>query len=443
MFNVTVFKLKDILKYIKIIVILIILIVIINYLSKKSSNTNVIDNNEYNLEETVEEIEIEVNETTTIAEEENIENNDRETTDIKNNDIFTNILIASITNTIPYSAIFTNNNQEKIIDTTIEEDNKSASSSILVNILKSQIGLISVIENSDDNSLVNNDLTISDTLDEDIEMQDDNIENTDVTEGKLTYANSTAVTEVITENPFTENYNTTHSTVKINNQTDYTLTEEMLTPNIAIDNKNILIFHTHTCESYTMSYENQFVESGTFRTTDLNYSVAMVGTELTKYLTSYGYNVLHNQNYHDYPAYSGSYNKSLVTVETELLTFDSDIIIDIHRDAVGSSTDYAPTVRIDEDECAQLMFVIGTNAGGLTHDEWNQNLKFAILVQETANQMYPGLFKPMLLTTSRYNQHTGSYANIIEVGATGNSIEEATLSMKYLSAVLDVVLSNN
>ena len=26
-----------------------------------------------------------------------------------------------------------------------------------------------------------------------------------------------------------------------------------------------------------------------------------------------------------------------------------------------------------------------------------------------------------MLTTSRYNQHTGKYANIIEVGSTGNS----------------------
>ena len=51
--------------------------------------------------------------------------------------------------------------------------------------------------------------------------------------------------------------------------------------------------------------------------------------------------------------------------------------------------------------------------GGLPHPNWNQNLKFAIKVQEKAEELYPGLFKPIMLTKSRYNQHTGKYANII------------------------------
>ena len=43
--------------------------------------------------------------------------------------------------------------------------------------------------------------------------------------------------------------------------------------------------------------------------------------------------------------------------------------------------------------------------------------------------MYPGLFKPMMLTKSRYNQHTGKYASIIEVGATRKHIR--TMLNKY------------
>ena len=86
------------------------------------------------------------------------------------------------------------------------------------------------------------------------------------------------------------------------------------------------------------------------------------------------------------------------------------------------------------------MFVIGTNEGGLWHPNWNQNLKFAIKVQQKAEEMYPGLFKPIMLTKSRYNQHTGKYANIIEVGSTGNTLEQCFTSMKYLSAVINEVL---
>lgn len=248
-------------------------------------------------------------------------------------------------------------------------------------------------------------------------------------------------TEIITNNPIKETFNTEYGKVKIKNETDYNLTQEMLTPDITIENKNVLLFHTHSCESYTPSPKYQYTASGNFRTTDLNFSVTRVGTELENQLKQYNYNVIHNTDYHDYPAYNGSYTRSLKTVENILKTTPSDIIMDVHRDAIGSRSDYAPTVKIgDTDEAAQLMFVIGTNAGGLWHPNWNQNLKFAIKIQEKAEEMYPGLFKPIMLTESRYNQHTGKYASIIEVGATGNTLEQCLTSMKYLAKVMNEVM---
>ena len=210
----------------------------------------------------------------------------------------------------------------------------------------------------------------------------------------------------------------------------------MLVPDVEVNKSNIVIFHTHTCESYTATEQNPYTPTGTYRTTDLNYTVARVGDELTNYLTQYGYNVVHDKTYHDYPAYSGSYNRSLETVQNILAQNPSDIVIDLHRDAIGSNSNYAPTVRIGEDYAAQLMFVIGTNGGGLWHPNWNQNLKFAIKIQEKAEEMYPGLFKPIILRNSRYNQHLAKEASIIEVGATGNTLEQCMTSMKYLAEVM-------
>lgn len=166
-------------------------------------------------------------------------------------------------------------------------------------------------------------------------------------------------TQVITKNPISENANCQYGKVKIKNQTDYTLTEEMLKPDITIENKNIVLFHTHSCESYTSSEKYPYTETGNFRTTDLNFTVTRVGTELENQLKQYQYNVIHSKDYHDYPAYNGSYTRSLATVENILKTTPSDIIIDVHRDAIGSRSDYAPTVKIgDTDEAAQIMFVI-------------------------------------------------------------------------------------
>ena len=88
---------------------------------------------------------------------------------------------------------------------------------------------------------------------------------------------------------------------------------------------------------------------------------------------------------------------------------------------------YAPTVKIGEEYAAQLMFVIGGNGSTIKHEE-------------KANELYPGLFKPIIMRTSGYNQQVAKGAVIIEVGATGNTLDQTLVSMKYLAKVLDETL---
>lgn len=179
---------------------------------------------------------------------------------------------------------------------------------------------------------------------------------------KVEQAKTGLQTEKI-ENNVPEKFTNSYNGVNIKNGTDYNLTQDILKPDIEINNKNIMIFHTHTCESYTATEKFNYTQTGTYRTTDLNYNVARVGTELTNQLKSYNYNVIHNTTYHDYPAYNGSYERSLSTVKNLLLTNENtDVIFDIHRDAIADYS-YAPSVKIGEEYCAQLMFVIGTDGG--------------------------------------------------------------------------------
>lgn len=276
-----------------------------------------------------------------------------------------------------------------------------------------------------------NNLNIANEINTDINLEEYKTEYTQVS------------TKVVSENNITENHNIVYDTVKIKNESKYTLSEEMLIPNISFSNKkDIIIFHTHTCESYTPTEQNSYVASGNFRTIDMNYSVARVGTELTNYLTSKNYNVTHLMDLHDYPAYNGSYTRSYNTVNKALNGNSAQLVIDLHRDAVGSKSNYAPSVIIGDEKVAQLMFVIGTDGGGLSHDNWNTNLKLAIKIQQKANEMYPGLFRPIVVRNSRYNQNLAEGACIIEVGATGNTLEESIGSMKYLSNVLDEVMKD-
>lgn len=240
-----------------------------------------------------------------------------------------------------------------------------------------------------------------------------------------------------------DTYTNTYGSVTVKNLTNIKLTTDILKPDYNVKNKkDIIIYHTHTCESYTPTKENSYKASGNFRTTDLNYSVVRVGKELEAELEKLKFNVIRDEAKHDYPAYSGSYTRSLETIEGILKkNSDAEIVFDIHRDAVGSSSNYAPTVEINGEKVAQLMFVIGTNDGGGKHPNWKKNLKFAVMVQEKANEMYPGLFRSINLRSATFNQKVANCASIIEVGATGNTLEEATASMKYLAKVLDKVLS--
>ncbi len=263
------------------------------------------------------------------------------------------------------------------------------------------------------------------------------VENNNV---PLDHADTNVTTQVIENNvpnKYTDNYNG----VEIKNGTNYSLTDDILNcDNLDINKNDVIIFHTHTCESYTPTENYPYEESGTFRTIDLDFSVSRVGDSLSDQLLSYGFNVIHDKTYHDYPAYSGSYGRSMATVENLLISHPStDIIIDLHRDAIADTT-YAPSVKIGDEIVSQLMFVIGTDGGGLEHPTWQQNLKFAIAVQQKANELYPGLFRPILLRNSRYNQQLGKAACIIEVGATGNTLEQSMASMKYLALILNELL---
>ena len=375
MFNITVINIKDIIKYLVTFTLIIVIIVgITRYLIGLKDNTNI--SNELNS---------------------------------KINFISQNSFLACLDETLP------------AIEHTNEEINKIASEDdeeqgdILHKILQVELAQI-------------------DAKQEEVPQNTAVAENT--TEQPQEQSSTEQKTEVVTQNPIASNPTNTYGAVQLKNETGYSITPEMLVPDVEVNKSNIVIFHTHTCESYTATEQNPYTPTGTYRTTDLNYTVARVGDELTNYLTQYGYNVVHDKTYHDYPAYSGSYNRSLETVQNILAQNPSDIVIDLHRDAIGSNSNYAPTVRIGEDYAAQLMFVIGTNGGGLWHPNWNQNLKFAIKLQEKAEEMYPGLFKPIILRNSRYNQHLAKAASIIEVGATGNTLEQCMTSMKYLAEVM-------
>ena len=145
----------------------------------------------------------------------------------------------------------------------------------------------------------------------------------------------------------------------------------------------VLIMHTHTTESYE-PYERDFYDdSFSSRTTELDKSVAAVGEAIASELEKAGIGVIHDETVHDYPHYTGAYDRSAKTVEEYLKEYPSiKIVIDVHRDAIEEdSVRYAPAVEINGRSAAQVMIICGcTNV-----PQYRYNLRVASRLQSRSH----------------------------------------------------------
>lgn len=207
----------------------------------------------------------------------------------------------------------------------------------------------------------------------------------------------------------------------------------------------VLIVHTHGSEAYTMPPGEEYEASSECRTTDCNYNVVRIGDEIAAALEEAGISVIHDATLHDYPQYSGAYDRSLATINSYLEQYPSiSFVLDIHRDAIsdGEGNMYKVVSNVAGVNAAQMTFVIGTDGGGLEHPNWRENLKLAAAVQQNLLDDYPTLMRPITVRNSRYNQHVTTGSLLVEMGAAGNSLDEALLSGRLLGqALAETILS--
>lgn len=201
----------------------------------------------------------------------------------------------------------------------------------------------------------------------------------------------------------------------------------------------VLILHTHASEAYTAEPGWEYVPSDTLRTEDTDYNVVRIGQEMADTLESLGVGVIHNTGIRDYPTYNGSYTRTLAVIEDYLAEYPSiQIVVDVHRDAAENAdgSPVAVSCTADGQAAAQLMLVMGTDAGGLPHPDWQENLALAVRVQALLNRDYPGLCRPIDLRAERFNQHAAFGSLLVEVGASGNTLSEALVSARLFAGAL-------
>ena len=205
----------------------------------------------------------------------------------------------------------------------------------------------------------------------------------------------------------------------------------------------ILIIHTHGSEAYTPDGTDIYTPSdNNTRTLDENYNMVRVGDEMERVFTELGLSVLHDTTLYDYPQYNGAYDRSAVSVQQYLEQYPSiKIILDVHRDALigEDGTVYKAVTRIDGVDTAQVMLVLGSSEGG-EHPNWMENLSLACKIQESMNNLYPTLARPMTLRSSRYNQQLSTGSVLVEVGTHGNTLQEALSAARLVARAAGQVL---
>jgi stage II sporulation protein P len=56
------------------------------------------------------------------------------------------------------------------------------------------------------------------------------------------------------------------------------------------------------------------------------------------------------------------------------------------------------------------------------------------------NEMYPSLAKPISVSKYRYNQHATNGSLIVEVGCTGNTLDESVTAVGYFAQAMASVM---
>ena len=192
---------------------------------------------------------------------------------------------------------------------------------------------------------------------------------------------------------------------------------------------SVLILHTHGSECYSGDGEN-------YRSLDNRENMTSLGAAQ---LENAGILALHDPELHDQPYYNDAYVNARKAIQQHLQENPSvQLVLDLHRDAAedAAGQQLTKSITVDGQQVAQLMLVVGTDASGLYHPDWEENMALAVKLQTMLERICPGICRPISFRTQRFNQDLSPGGLIVEVGAAGNTREEALRATEYLAQAI-------
>ena len=207
----------------------------------------------------------------------------------------------------------------------------------------------------------------------------------------------------------------------------------------ASEEPQVLIYHTHTTESYEEWDREIYDSRNDWRSEDNTINMAAVGEELARELEKRGIAVIHDTTQHDYPAYNGAYDRSAATIQSYLEQYPSiKVAIDVHRDAVlyDDGSILKTVQKVNGRKAAQLMIIAPCDDGTVGIPGWKENFRFAAEFTRAVEEEYPGLMRPVFFCYRNYNLGMTPDSLLFEFGTNGNTLEEAKYTARLVGPIL-------
>lgn len=207
----------------------------------------------------------------------------------------------------------------------------------------------------------------------------------------------------------------------------------------------ILVYHSHTTESYTLLDVGYYTASLDVRSSDTARNMVRVGDELVAYLEKAGFTVVHDRTIHD-KSYNAAYDSSREAMKKYLEQYPTiQVTIDVHRDSItyDNKTKVKPTAKVDGKKAAKMMIIAGCEYGVVEdYPNWEDNLRFDLNIQKKMAESYPGLMRPILFSQRKYNMNMTKYSFLLEVGTDANTLDEACYSARLFGKALGELLKD-
>lgn len=206
-----------------------------------------------------------------------------------------------------------------------------------------------------------------------------------------------------------------------------------ITANISKNKPVVLVYHTHSSESYQIT-ENTFY-SDLLIADPQTLGVIRAGDALCNAIEAHGYEVIHDRTVYD-TSYSGAFDRSRNNISDILRANPSiQIVIDLHRDSITrkDGSRVKTVTEIDGKKTAQIQIITGCEEGAVKgFPNWEKNLTFALKLQKSISDYNPRAVRPLLFCTRKYNMDLVPCALNIEIGTDANTVREAVYSAEIL-----------